>query len=526
MVRSLSTLLSLTLLAPAAFAASADDWKSRSIYQLVTDRFNNVKDSSASCNSEDRKYCGGTYQGIIDKLDYIKGMGFDAIWISPVVKNVDGETANGFAYHGYWTEDLNSLNSNFGSADDLKSLATALHGKGMYLMVDVVVNHFVANPSGASLPQTFDYSSLLPLSASSDFHPECFITDYNNQTDVEQCWLGDASMPLLDVDTENSTIAQIFNDWVGNLVKEYSVDGIRIDTVKHVRKDFWPAFASSAGVFTIGEVLNGDTSYVANYTEVLDNVLDYPTWYPLTRAFNTTSGSMSDLATQYTAGQGAFKNGLFTAGSFLENQDQARFQSHTTDDGLVKNAITWTFINDAIPILYYGQEQGYTGGEDPYNREALWFSGYETSKPLVEHVTSLNAARKLAISVNKDFTSTASKFIGQSDESTLAISKPPLLTLLTNAGSSGSASWSIPSSASLFSKGDTVVDVVSCNTYTVDSSSGDLSITASSGLPKVIVPKSKLDGSVCSTTTDGALSVAANRTLLVAAVAGIFLSIL
>ncbi|KAF8916966.1 glycoside hydrolase superfamily [Mucidula mucida] len=490
MVRSLPTLLSLTLLAPAALAASADDWKSRSIYQLITDRFNNVKDSSASCNSEDRKYCGGTYQGIIDKLDYIQGMGFDAIWISPVVKNVDGETANGFAYHGYWTEDINSLNSNFGSADDLKSLATALHDKNMYLMVDVVVNHFVANPSGDSLPQTFDYSTLLPLSASSDFHAECFITDYDNQTDVEQCWLGDASMPLLDVDTENSTIAQMFNDWVGNLVKEYSIDGIRIDTVKHVRKDFWPDFASSAGVFTIGEVLNGDTSYVANYTEVLDNVLDYPTWYTLTRAFNTTSGSMSELATQYTAAQGAFKNGLFMAGSFLENHDQA-------GSSLI------------LPM-----------------RDCLWFSGYETSKTLVEHVTSLNAARKLAISINKDFTSTASKFIDQSDESTLAISKPPLLTLLTNTGFSGSASWSIPSSASLFSKGDTVVDVVSCNTYTVDSSSGDLSIKASSGLPKVIVPQSKLDGSVCSTTTDAALSVGANRTLIVAAVAGIFLSIL
>ncbi|KAF9011502.1 glycoside hydrolase [Hymenopellis radicata] len=421
--------------------------------QLVTDGFNNVKDSSASCNSEDRKYCGGTYQGIIDKLDYIKGMGFDATWISPIVKNIesDGEAANGFA--------------------------------------------------------------IMELSASSYFHTECFITDYNNQTDVEPCWLGDASMPLLDVDTENSIIAQIFNDWVGNLVKECSIDGIRIDTVKHVRKDLWPAFASSAGVFTIGEVLNrSSTMFSITPHGILSRgpstprLVPCPTWPPNTlqdRARSRTDSSR--LARPWRIRTSA---------------------SHTTDEGLMKNAITWTFINDAIPILYYGQEQGYTGGEDSYNREALWFSGYETSQPLVEHVTSLNAARKLAISVNKEFTSTASKFIGQSDESTLAISKPPLLTLLTNAGSSGSASWSIPSSASLFSKGDTVVDVVSCNTYTVDSSSGDLSITASSGLPKVIVPKSKLDGSVCSTTTDGALSVAANGTLLVAAVAGIFLSIL
>jgi alpha-amylase len=59
----------------------------------------------------------------------------------------------------------------------------------------------------------------------------------------------------------------------------YSVDGVRIDTVKHVRKDFWPAFANAAGVFTLGEVLEGTTSYVAEYQQVLDSVLNYPAFY-------------------------------------------------------------------------------------------------------------------------------------------------------------------------------------------------------------------------------------------------------
>ena len=54
--------------------------------------------------------------------------------------------------------------------------------------------------------------------------------------------------------------------WIKNLVGNYSADGIRIDTVKHVRKDFWPDFTSSSGVFAIGEVLHNETSYVANYT--------------------------------------------------------------------------------------------------------------------------------------------------------------------------------------------------------------------------------------------------------------------
>jgi alpha-amylase len=67
-------------------------------------------------------------------------MGFDAIWISPVVENIDDETKYGEAYHGYWTKNINTVNTKFGSADDLKALSAALHSRGMYLMVDVVVN--------------------------------------------------------------------------------------------------------------------------------------------------------------------------------------------------------------------------------------------------------------------------------------------------------------------------------------------------------------------------------------------------
>ena len=68
--------------------------------QLVTDRFATSDDSSPTCNTDDRVYCGGTWQGIINKLDYIQGMGFDAIWISPIVKNIEGSTGAGESYPG------------------------------------------------------------------------------------------------------------------------------------------------------------------------------------------------------------------------------------------------------------------------------------------------------------------------------------------------------------------------------------------------------------------------------------------
>ena len=160
----------------------------------------------------------------------------------------------------YWTQDLYSLNPHFGTGDDLKALADALHKRNMYLMVDVVVNHFASNGSPTS------FSSFNPFNEESDFHPMCFITDYSNQTNVEQCWLGDDNVPLADVDTENNDIVNTFNNWIKALVGNYSIDGIRIDTVKHVRKDFWPNFAASSGIYAIGEVYDGGVDYVANYT--------------------------------------------------------------------------------------------------------------------------------------------------------------------------------------------------------------------------------------------------------------------
>lgn len=74
-------------------------WRSQSIYQVLTDRFAKTDGSTGACGNLN-DYCGGTWQGLINKLDYIQGMGFTAVWISPVVKNPIGLTADGNSYHG------------------------------------------------------------------------------------------------------------------------------------------------------------------------------------------------------------------------------------------------------------------------------------------------------------------------------------------------------------------------------------------------------------------------------------------
>lgn len=160
------------------------------------------------------------------------------------------------------------MNDKFGTADDLKSLASALHAKGMYLMVDVVVNHVAATSSSTFAPS----DAYGPFASTADYHPFCWIEDYNNQTQVEQCWLGDSNVALPDLNTDSTTVQTYWNNWVQGLVANYSVDAIRIgmsaaagcvvangppDTVKHVQKSFFPSFIKAANVWNVGEILEG-----------------------------------------------------------------------------------------------------------------------------------------------------------------------------------------------------------------------------------------------------------------------------
>lgn len=107
-----------------ASAADTTAWRTRNIYFALTDRIARTEDDTGGTPCDDLSdYCGGTFRGLQSKLDYIQGMGFDAIWITPVVANSPG------GYHGYWAQDLYAINPQYGTADDLKSLVTAAHDK-------------------------------------------------------------------------------------------------------------------------------------------------------------------------------------------------------------------------------------------------------------------------------------------------------------------------------------------------------------------------------------------------------------
>ncbi|KAL4979105.1 glycoside hydrolase superfamily [Aspergillus desertorum] len=478
-------------LAATALAATPAEWRSQSIYFLLTDRFARTDNSTtAECDTSAMKYCGGTWQGIINQLDYIQGMGFTAIWITPVTANLeDGQ--HGEAYHGYWQQDIYALNPHFGSEDDLRALSDALHDRGMHLMVDVVANHFGYDAPAASV----DYSVFNPFNSEEYFHTPCDIKDYSNQTQVEECWLYTDAVSLPDVDTTSEAVKKIWYDWVGDLVSNYSIDGLRIDTVRHVQKDFWRDYNDAAGVYCVGEIFDGAPDYTCGYQEVMDGVLNYPIYYPLLDAFSSTAGSLSDLANmietvKYTCSDATL------LGNFIENHDNPRFASYTGDMSLAKNVAAFVILSDGIPIIYAGQEQHYSGNGDPANREATWLSGFDTTSELYQFISKTNQIRTHAISQNETYLSYYNYAI-YTESNVLAMRKghdgSQTVTVLTNAGAdAGSSTLSVPETG--YSPGAALVEIYTCKEITV-SDDGEVSVSMESGLPRVLYPKTRLNGS-------------------------------
>lgn len=408
-----------------------DAWKQRTIYQVLTDRYAKGDGSKGSCKDLS-KYCGGTYKGLIKELDYIQGMGFDAIWVSPILKNLDG------GYHGYWATDLYSLNENFGTEQDFKDLIEELHKRDMWIMVDVVANH--VGPVG------MDFSGINPFNQPEHYHERCIISDSdfaNNQERVENCRLAD----LPDLAQENDFVRTTLLSWIKDLVQKYNIDGLRIDTIPEVPKWFWTQFQEAAGVYAVGEVFDMRLGYVADYQNYVDAVLNYPLRNAINDVWRYNSKNFRDLASSMNENRNAFKD-VDALGVFVDNHDNERFLHGNSNHAGLEAATIFGIFAEGIPMVYYGTEQYYGGGADPANREQLW-TNFDTSSNLYQML-------KAAIQTRKDHKTWDQKYVERYvDDHFLAFSRGDVLIAVTNQGGSvGNYVTYLP-----FSKGDTICNI-------------------------------------------------------------------
>ena len=263
-------------------AATAVDWRDQAIYMVMTDRFRNGDPENDLDSVPGRAdwWQGGDLQGVIDELDYIKGLGMTAIWITPVALQMKG------GYHGYWTLDPYKIDPHLGDMAKLQELVRKAHEKSLKVVLDVVPNHL-----GAGHPWLTDGAH------AGWFHPDCPI-NFSDQTSVENCWL--AGLP--DLNTENPVVRSYLIDWANWLIDQTGVDGFRVDAARHLSKDFLRAFVSSIrathpSFWILGEVYSSGYRYQSGFLDAgLDAVTDFQT-YDSIRIGLDPRGNLGQLAT-------------------------------------------------------------------------------------------------------------------------------------------------------------------------------------------------------------------------------------
>jgi alpha-amylase len=378
----LAALVVVASLVPASPAAAPIDWRDEAIYMVMTDRFKNG-DPSNDLDSTPGKanwWQGGDLQGVIDELDYIKGLGMTAIWITPVVRQITG------GYHGYWTLDPYSIDPHLGDMAKLHELVRKAHEKSLKIVLDVVPNHL-----GTGHPWLSDGAHV------GWFHPDCPI-NFSDQASVENCWL--AGLP--DLNTENPVVRAYLIEWANWLIDQTGVDGFRVDAARHLSKDFLRAFLSAVhakhpNFWVLGEVYSSGYRYQSGFLDAgLDAVTDFGT-YDSIRIGLDPRGNLVQLTTSPLLATDLGSDREDARAIFIDNHDVPRFVGRDAPDTPTKarleQAIVYLFTMPGTPVLYYGTEVALPGGPDPDDRRPMpWTGGDEDVRQLVREVATLRQA--------------------------------------------------------------------------------------------------------------------------------------
>ncbi len=420
-------------------------------------------------------YNGGDIAGLRANLDYIKGLGTTAIWLTPSFKNkpVQGEGDGASAgYHGYWITDFTQIDPHLGTNAELEAFIDEAHAEGIDVYFDIITNHtadVIAYEGGeyayvdqdtrpyrdaagaafdpADYAGTADFPDLDPATS---FPYVPVVTDAEAEVKVP-AWLNDVTLyhnrgdstyagesttygdfaGLDDLMTEHPDVVNgfvdVYEDWI-----DLGIDGFRIDTAKHVNFEFWEEwtaevldYAHAQGkddFFMFGEVYDADPAVLAPYVRDSDmnSVLDFG--FQSAATSFAKGGNVSTLAKLF-AGDDRYTTPDSSATAlptFLGNHDMGRIGYFLKDSGDAVQrdllAHDLLFLSRGQPVVYYGDEQGFTGvgaGNDKAARQSLFGSQvpeyrdqtlltgeavgsgdrYDTDAPVYEHITALSALR-------------------------------------------------------------------------------------------------------------------------------------
>lgn len=355
------------------------DWDEAVIYFAVTDRFfdgdasNNDAYGVGDYNVGEKggsSYHGGDFAGLNQKLDYLKDLGVNTIWITPIVENItedqhDNETDTAtYGYHGYWASDFTKLNKHLGTEQQFKALLDAAHSKGMKIMVDVVLNH-------AGYGREDYFNSIL---TDADGNSISMIRDSSNTISGDDKY--DSLSDLPDFVTENKAVTDQLVAWQTEWMSKYNIDYYRVDTVKHVETTTWAAFKNSLTKVNPDFKMIGEYSgagYANNAGELGTGTMDALLDFDFNDfAQNFVTGNISSVENSLQKRNNAINN-TSVMGSFLSSHDEDTLQYKLVNESkiseeeaynLMKVAATLQITAKGQPVLYYGEEIGQGGANN------------------------------------------------------------------------------------------------------------------------------------------------------------------
>jgi alpha-amylase len=392
-------------------------------------------------------YNGGDLKGLLSKLDYIEGLGTDSIWLTPSFKNkaVQLEDGPSAGYHGYWITDFTQIDPHLGTNQDLAALVSAAHARGMKVYFDIITNHtadVIGYEQGARTAYVSkdekpyrtangapfddrDYAGsrrFPPLSPTTSF-PYTPVLDPGERNLKVPAWLNDVTLyhnrgnttftgedsqygdffGLDDLFTENPKVVDGFVDIYSTWIRDFGIDGFRIDTMKHVNDEFWQKFGpgilqyarahGKPDFFMFGEVALDGTdaaakAFTSHYTthNRMQAILDFP-FKDAARNFASRSQDNTALASffmnddWYTDAD----SNVYELPTFLGNHDNGRFGFFLNADNpnasehelLARDRLAHElmYFSRGNPVVYYGDEQGFTGtGGDQLARQTMFKS--------------------------------------------------------------------------------------------------------------------------------------------------------
>ncbi|MBQ0960171.1 hypothetical protein KAK06_14550 [Ideonella sp. 4Y11] len=434
--------------AAQAAPAAAVDWRDQVLYFVLTDRFD---DGNPRNNDQGRgeyrpgsleHYQGGDFAGLQRRLDYLRGLGATGVWITPPVANQwldpSGHSAG---YHGYWAEHFMKVDPHLGTLADYRALARALHGRGMTLVQDIVVNHtgnffgyrpaewraddptagYWPHPDSPPVarPSQWPFSLNDPRRAADRragvYHWTPDVSDYADRQQV----LNRQMSSLDDLATENPLVRRALRRSYAHWIREVGVDAFRVDTAFYVPPAYFTDFmhahdpqapgmarvARALGkpsFFTFGEGFGIDgpgqdtqTRLIESYAgpDKLGGMLNFPLYGALGAVF--ASGRPPAELGERIQTMMRLHRDPWRLPSFVDNHDVDRFLAGGSQAGL-KQALLAIYTLPGIPVIYYGTEQGFT-----VPRASMFAAGagsggrdhFDTHAPLYRLLSELAALR-------------------------------------------------------------------------------------------------------------------------------------